>query len=114
VQVSLAHKNNVAVAMARYGKAVGIDIEEIQERGAGFNDLVFRPEELALLQGRDQAEWITRCWVAKEAYGKYLGKGLQGNPKAYVVEAIEGGNLRIKDVIITTVKHNNYIIGWTS
>lgn len=114
VQVSLAHKNNVAVATARYGKAVGIDIEEIQERGAGFNDLVFRPEELALLQGRDQAEWITRCWVAKEAYGKYLGKGLQGNPKAYVVEAIEGGNLRIKDVIITTVKHNNYIIGWTS
>ena len=114
VHISLAHKNNVAVATARYNQPVGIDIEEIQERGAGFNELVFTPAEMALLEGRDQAEWITRCWVAKEAYGKYLGKGLQGNPKAYVVEEINGEALRIKNVIIKTVKHNNYIIGWTS
>jgi len=114
IQISLAHKNLESVAIARFGRPAGIDIEEIQPRGAGFNDIVFTASEISLLQSRENDEWVTRCWVAKEAYGKMLGKGLMGNPKAYIIEEIKDGQLRISDVWINTIKHKNYIIGWTS
>lgn len=113
IHISIAHKNTDAVGIARFDTPVGIDIEEISEKNAGFNDLVFHAGELALFADKDQTEWVIRCWVAKEAYGKYLGKGLQGNPKAYVIDEINGDYLRINNVIIKTIKHNNYIIGWT-
>lgn len=114
IHLSLAHKNTDAVAIARQNKPVGIDIEEIREHNTSFKELAFNPAELALIGSRDEAEWLTRFWVAKEAYGKYLGKGLQGNPKAYAVEEINGDDLLIKGIIIHTIKHKNYIIGWTS
>lgn len=114
IHLSLAHKNTDAVAIARTGKPVGIDIEEIREHNTAFKELVFDPAELALIGTRDEAEWLTRFWVAKEAYGKSLGKGLQGNPKAYTVAQINGDDLQIKGIIIHTIKYKNYIIGWTS
>ncbi|SHN02693.1 type I polyketide synthase [Chitinophaga sp. CF418] len=113
IHVSLAHKDKEAVAIARSGTPAGIDIEVISEKNDGFTELVFHPEELALITAVDRTEWIIRCWVAKEAYGKYLGKGLQGNPKKYKITSIDGNTLRIGDVTIQTIKHNNYIIGWT-
>jgi phosphopantetheinyl transferase len=102
------------VAIARSDRPVGIDIEEVREHNTAFKELVFDPTELALIGSRDEAEWLTRFWVAKEAYGKSLGKGLQGNPKAYMVERINGDDLQIKGIIIHTIKYKNYIIGWTS
>lgn len=114
IHISLAHKNLEAVAIASEKGPVGIDIEEIQPRSAGFAEIVFTPAELALLEGRDQDEWMTRCWVAKEAFGKMLGKGLMGNPKAYQIEEIKEDALRIRDTWINTIKHFNYIIGWTN
>ncbi|WP_443945527.1 beta-ketoacyl synthase N-terminal-like domain-containing protein [Pedobacter sp. AW1-32] len=113
IQLSIAHKGTDAVATAKFDAPVGIDIELIEERSPAFFDLVFNDVELALLKGRDQKEWATRFWVAKEAYGKYLGKGLQGNPKAYTVSAADGELLTIKGINIQTIKHQNYIIGWT-
>lgn len=113
IQISLAHKGTDAVGIARFGRSVGIDIELIEARSEGFYDLAFSATEQLLLADLDRSEWPTRFWVAKEAYGKYLGKGLQGNPKAYVVEEINDDELRINDIIIKTIKHNNYIIGWT-
>jgi len=113
INISIAHKGTDAVGIARFNEAVGIDIEHIEERSAGFFDLVFNDHEMALLESRDKIEWATRFWVAKEAYGKYLGKGLQGNPKAYTVEEINGEELRINNITIKTIKHKNYIIGWT-
>ncbi|WP_345987611.1 beta-ketoacyl synthase N-terminal-like domain-containing protein [Chryseobacterium sp. Chry.R1] len=113
IHVSLAHKGKEAVAIARHGKSVGIDMETIEERSSGFYDLVFTDSELELLKDRDQAEWTTRFWVAKEAYGKFLGKGLQGNPKAYEVQLIKDDHLWINQTEIKTIKHQNYIIGWT-
>jgi 3-oxoacyl-(acyl-carrier-protein) synthase/phosphopantetheinyl transferase/malonyl CoA-acyl carrier protein transacylase len=114
IHISLAHKNLEAVAIASDKGPVGIDIEEIQPRSAGFTEIVFTPAELALLEGRDQDEWMTRCWVAKEAFGKMLGKGLMGNPRAYQIEEINADALRIRDTWINTIKHFNYIIGWTN
>lgn len=114
IHISLAHKNLEAVAIASEKGPVGIDIEEIQPRSAGFTEIVFTAAELALLEGRDQDEWMTRCWVAKEAFGKMLGKGLMGNPRAYQIEEIKADALRIRDTWINTIKHFNYIIGWTN
>lgn len=113
IQISIAHKGTDAVGIARFDRPVGIDIERMEDRSEGFYELVFSAGEQALLAGKDKAEWATRFWVAKEAYGKFLGKGLQGNPRAYVIEEINGEELRIKDIIIKTIKHKNYIIGWT-
>ncbi|SHL07343.1 type I polyketide synthase [Chryseobacterium polytrichastri] len=113
VHISLAHKGKDAVGIARSGKAVGIDMEIIEERSSGFYDLVFTDNELALLKNRDQAEWTTRFWVAKEAYGKFLGTGLKGNPKKLEVEKITEDSLWINQTEIKTIKHKNYIIGWT-
>lgn len=113
VHISLAHKGKDAVGIARSGKAVGIDMEIIEERSSGFYDLVFTDNELVLLKDRDQAEWTTRFWVAKEAYGKFLGKGLKGNPKKLEIEKITEDSLWINQTEIKTIKHKNYIIGWT-
>jgi acyl transferase domain-containing protein/phosphopantetheinyl transferase len=113
MHISLAHKKTEAVAIARNTPA-GIDIEEMADRGTGFYDMVFTDTERALLAGKDLVEWATRCWVAKEAYGKMLGRGLMGNPKAYVIQEITDNRLRIADTWITTIQHQNYIIGWTA
>ncbi|SFN52759.1 Acyl transferase domain-containing protein [Chitinophaga sp. YR627] len=113
LHISLAHKDKEAVGIARSGRPAGIDIELIAEKTDGFIELSFHPEELALLPTTNRTEWIIRCWVAKEAYGKYLGKGLQGNPKKYKIDSINGDTFQIGDVTVQTIKHNNYIIGWT-
>ncbi len=113
IHISLAHKGKDAVGIAQSGKAVGIDMEIIEERSSGFCDLVFTDNELALLKGKDQAEWTTKFWVAKEAYGKFIGTGLKGNPKRFEVEKITDDSLWINQTEIKTIKHKNYIIGWT-
>jgi 3-oxoacyl-(acyl-carrier-protein) synthase/phosphopantetheinyl transferase len=113
IHISLAHKGKDAVGIAQSGKPVGIDMEIIEERSSGFYDLVFTDHELALLKGKDQAEWTTKFWVAKEAYGKFVGTGLKGNPKNFEVEKITEDSLWINQTEIKTIKHKNYIIGWT-
>lgn len=113
IHISLAHKGKDAVGIAKSGKPVGIDMEIIDERSSGFYDLVFTDNELTLLKGKDQAEWTTKFWVAKEAYGKFAGTGLKGNPKNFEVEKITEDSLWINQTEIKTIKHKNYIIGWT-
>jgi acyl transferase domain-containing protein/phosphopantetheinyl transferase len=113
IHISLAHKEKDAVGIARQGGPVGIDMEIMEERSSGFYDLVFTDHELTLLKDRDQAEWTTKFWVAKEAYGKFLGTGLKGNPKAFEITHIEGDHLWINQTEIKTIKHKKYIIGWT-
>jgi len=113
IHISLAHKGKDAVGIAKSGKSVGIDMEIIEERSSGFYDLVFTDNELVLLKDKDQAEWTTKFWVAKEAYGKFMGTGLKGNPKRFEVEKITDDSLWINQTEIKTIKHKNYIIGWT-
>jgi len=112
IEISLAHKGTDSVSIVAE-KPVGIDIESIGERTQDFMEMAFTEQEQKMMKGRDMAEWSTRLWVAKEAYGKMLGKGLQGNPKGYEVTAIDGDNLIIKDCTIKTIKYKNFIIGWT-
>jgi phosphopantetheine--protein transferase-like protein len=113
-EVSIAHKGSEAVVIVS-DKPVGIDIEKIEKRTKKFMNLAFTPHELEMLkEKRNKPEWITRFWVAKEAYGKMLGTGLQGNPKQYEIESINEEELKIKDTFIKTVLHrNDFIVGWT-
>jgi len=114
IEVSIAHKGSESVVMVS-DQPVGIDIEKIEERKNGFIDNTFTPHELELLNEKeDKTEWIARFWVAKEAYGKMLGLGLQGNPKRYEIESVNGEDLLINNTIIRTTKHrNDFVIGWT-
>lgn len=113
LEISIAHKGTDAVSIVS-GKPVGIDIETIEERTADFMELSYTERELELLKGRDPAEWSTRFWVAKEAYGKMLGLGLQGNPKRYEVkEILDEENLVIENCEVKTIQYKNFIIGWT-
>ena len=113
MEVSLAHKGSNGVSIVSE-KPVGIDIETIEERSGNFMELSYTTHELELMKGRNIAEWSTRFWVAKEAYGKMLGVGLQGNPKRYEVKKILDENtLLIEDCEVQTIVYKNFIIGWT-
>ncbi len=112
VHLSLSHKGTIAVAIAA-AKPVGIDIETIIDRGDDFASNVLHPEELALLPAGDRSEWLTRCWTAKEAYGKSLGLGLQGTPLNYRISAIRGEDIYMGTTKVRTFNYKNYIIGWT-
>ncbi len=115
LNISISHKKDIAVAMSTHGKPVGIDIEVIEERSKDFESLFLNEEEMDQIPENEseRSEWITRFWVAKEAYGKSLGKGLEGNPKQYKIKEVQEDELHIENTWIQTIKHKNYIIGWT-
>jgi phosphopantetheinyl transferase len=113
LNISISHKENESVAFVGE-KPVGVDIELICDRSPDFMELSFTPGERALIAERDEAEWSTRLWTAKEAYGKMLGRGLEGDPRKHEVERIEGESLFIGAQKINTVRHKeNYIVAWT-
>jgi len=93
--VSLSHKGGVAVAIAGHpdaATAVGIDVETIEPREEGFEQLALTHSECARLIGiaapRKQIA-ITQMWCAKEAVGKALGMGLSNNPLSLETGATE-------------------------
>lgn len=113
LEISLSHKGNESVAIVS-DKPVGVDIEMIEERSSDFMELSFTEKELSLLKDKDQSEWPTRFWAAKEAYSKMLGTGLQGNPKKYGVTKIDGDSLFIEDTEVKVINYKkNYIVAWT-
>jgi phosphopantetheinyl transferase len=114
VRVSIAHKNDVAVALASLQQDVGIDIEHVEARPEGFTDLAFTHEELRMgadAAGRD--EWIARLWVAKEAAAKAAGTGLAGDPKRFPVTDRAGDRLLVAGRWVTLRLFGDYVIGWT-
>ncbi len=112
LQVSLAHKGNLAVAIVGE-QAVGIDLERIEPREPGFLDMAFSPSELALLAGADADAEYTRGWVAKEVAAKAAGTGLQGRPRDYVIEARDGDCLRVNGHWVVTHPLRDCIVGWS-
>jgi phosphopantetheinyl transferase len=114
IRVSIAHKDNLAVAIANEGSTPGIDVERIEARGEGFEMMAFYPEELALLPDEDRAAWVTRLWSAKEAAGKATGNGLSGNPKTLQIRRRAGERLLVEDRWVETTVIGEYVIAWTS
>ncbi|MDR1183776.1 MAG: 4'-phosphopantetheinyl transferase superfamily protein, partial [Coriobacteriales bacterium] len=113
IQVSLAHKGDVAIAMAA-DHPVGIDLEKVEEKSEGFLELTFTEQERKLLASLKQPEGIARFWVAKEACAKKVGTGLGGNPKSFEVSAVDGDVLYVGTQGIQTVSiGEEYVAGWT-
>ncbi|WP_394850717.1 4'-phosphopantetheinyl transferase superfamily protein [Pendulispora brunnea] len=113
IRVSIAHKDDTAVAIAREGQDVGIDIERIEARTDAFAELSFLPEELRLVADEPRDAGWTRLWAAKEAAAKARGTGLEGAPRKFPIRDRVGGRLLVDGVWVDTKRHGNYIIAWT-
>jgi len=89
-QVSISHSEGTIVALAAFRPHVGVDVERVQPRGTGFEDIAFTAAERQLLKewpgGR--AEAMARLWCAKEAVGKALGRGLPEGPRSLVAQTL--------------------------
>lgn len=123
LRVSIAHKDERAVAICAEGRTPGIDLELIAPRDDATAALISVPEELALLDktaksaGAGRDEWLTRAFAAKEALGKARGTGLAGNPRRFVISDVatgEGGvRLLIDGVWVWTARREDYVVAWT-
>jgi len=111
LHVSLAHKDDVAVA--RVARApTGIDVEPLLARTDTFGETAFTDSERALVGERPRDEWWTRMWCAKEAVAKAAGTGLEGAPRKFVVDAIDGERVRCAGRIVETRVDEGYVVAW--
>jgi phosphopantetheinyl transferase (holo-ACP synthase) len=109
VNVSLSHRNMVAVASVSEG-AAGIDVEVPEPRGERFAALALTDDEVALGAGRPHDEWVTRVWTVKEAAAKAAGTGLQGRPKDFVVRRLDGDWSLVGDRWVHTTREGELIV----
>jgi phosphopantetheinyl transferase len=102
--VSLSHTQGHALALAAWpaliGAAgtVGIDLEILTGRPAGFAAMAFAPDEqdvLDAIPAEATEEWTLRAWCAKEAIAKSLGLGLLGDPRTVGIVGLDEGTGRI-------------------
>jgi phosphopantetheinyl transferase len=114
MHVSIAHKEEIAVAIASVKRPVGIDLERVQPRTDSFVELSFSKEELCLIEGEPRDEGLTRLWSAKEAAAKAAGSGLGGTPARFPVRDRAGERLLVGNTWVSTKRHQDFIIGWTN
>jgi phosphopantetheine--protein transferase-like protein len=101
--ISVAHSRGVAVAFASLDDRercprIGIDIEYLRPRPAGFDEVAFSNSErevIASLPADSREEWLIRCWCAKEAVAKALGTGLIEGPRSVAVVAVDLAGERV-------------------
>jgi acyl transferase domain-containing protein/phosphopantetheinyl transferase len=98
-RISLAHTGGCAIAVAAWpaGRtpfSLGVDVERITGRPAGFATLAFSPDEQQLLDSLpgSSEEWTLRFWCAKESVAKTLGTGLLGDPRTVGVVAADASS----------------------
>ena len=127
LRVSLAHTEWAAAAVVAGPDeaAPGIDIEAEAPRHERFASLTLAPEEAALVPdapGPERDLALTRLWTVKEAAGKVAGVGLEGRPKALVVDGLDGDTARIGDRTVATEvvavgegdTARRYVVSWTT
>ena len=94
-EVSLAHRQGVAVAVAARLPsmgAVGIDIETLRPLDESFLQAAFTKEEMGLLRKngeKSSSMWPLRLWCAKEAAAKALGTGLAAGPRGFRIHSLD-------------------------
>ncbi len=131
IKVSIAHKRTVGVAVAarvrpflcatdhRPPAGVGIDVESIDRRPASFECAVLSASERRLQAAHqdDRDTWLTRVWAGKEAVAKATGRGLEGRPRDFEVDAIDDRRMRCGGRWVTTeplhTAHGRFIVAWT-
>ncbi|MBO0730728.1 MAG: polyketide synthase dehydratase domain-containing protein, partial [Acidimicrobiaceae bacterium] len=131
--LSIAHRDSVGVALvgARGGTPVGIDVELIEPRGDEAVAAILLPAEqtllLAAFPDTPAHDWVTRAWAAKEAAAKATGQGLQGRPKDFSINAVDGMRIQVGGRWVSTVavdapiqdtgqkgsESRRYVIAWT-
>ncbi len=99
--LSISHSGGVAVAVAgaaggipggAEGHGIGVDMERLGRTRDEFADAAFTAEEQGLFSGfaeAERAEWALRCWCAKEAVAKALGRGFMGNPRNLIARRLD-------------------------
>jgi len=87
-QVSIAHSDGTAMALAAFDADVGIDLEKLDRQAEDFESIAFSADERKLLAALP-AEWALRMWCAKETVGKALGRGLSAGLLAFRVSSVE-------------------------
>jgi phosphopantetheinyl transferase (holo-ACP synthase) len=112
VHASVAHKDDVAVALIARDGVPGIDVERVEPRAPAMIAVAFTDEELALGAGRDLDEWLTRLWAAKEALAKARRTGL-GDPRRLAATAAEGDRITVDGVAIETRRDGDHVVAWT-
>ncbi|MCR6482421.1 polyketide synthase dehydratase domain-containing protein [Amycolatopsis sp. OK19-0408] len=120
--VSVAHRGEVGVAIARHGPC-GIDVEEVAARSGSTVDAALGAGEQALFASLagDPERWFARFWTAKEAVAKLLGTGLRGEPRDFEVVAAGAAELTVRAagrdhrVRCADVAHppRRYVVAWT-
>lgn len=132
VQVSIAHKPALAVAVAaivrtptvspdagRTPVGIGIDVEAVEPRSPSFERMVLTPAERTLPPAADDGRdaWLTRLWTVKEAVAKATGLGLGGRPKDFEIDAVLGARLRCRGRWIATealdTARGHFMVAWT-
>jgi phosphopantetheinyl transferase len=114
VRVSIAHKDDLAVAIASDDRDVGIDLEKITEREPTFAREAFTEAELRLVSDLPTAEAWTRLWTAKEAVSKARGTGLSGAPRRkWPVQDRAGERFLVDGTWVKTTRFGDFIIAWT-
>ncbi len=119
--VSLAHKDDVAVALvAPAGGRCGIDVERIAARPDSFAAVAFTEAELALGADRPRDEWMARLWTAKEALAKarapLTGPGtgtVLGAPRRLEIQRAAGDLLIVDGEPVHTRRDGDLVIAWT-
>ena len=123
--VSLAHRGEVGVAIARYGPC-GIDVEEVKLPAESTLDAAFGASERELFDGLGGTDvWFARFWTAKEAVAKLRGTGLKGEPRDFEVVTASpeeltvragGTDYRVHCASVTNLPASmprDYVVSWT-
>lgn len=99
---NLSHSSGVAVLAVTAGARVGVDVENIAARPAPLHVAArfFSPAEVRQLHACEPVEQpgqFYRCWTAKEAYVKALGRGLSIPLERFSVRPREDGSVDLRN-----------------
>ncbi|MFN3532488.1 MAG: acyltransferase domain-containing protein [Candidatus Brocadia sp.] len=93
--LSITHSGGSAAAVVgRCGDhlGVGIDMERVGQGHEELERVTLSAQERALLSAvplSERGEWLIRCWCAKEAIAKALGRGMLGWPLNLIIHKLE-------------------------
>lgn len=97
IKFNLSHSGEMAVCILTSFE-VGIDIEKIRKYNPKVADKVLTDEEWEWLQKSEHKDKdFIRFWTLKEAYGKYVGKGLGIDFKKVTFTWRENGEIQCSD-----------------
>jgi phosphopantetheinyl transferase len=131
LRVSIAHSAGLGAALAATVRpdptadrpvdqtGPGVDVERISDRAPSFERAVLAPAERALapVDQDDRDTWLTRLWSVKEAAAKATGLGLQGRPKSFAVDGVDGTRMRVAArwyrSQVVSVAGERFVVAWT-